>query len=90
MEQPKRRFEVAIKIGADNIDEICHALREIEFMYASRKKERLGAGDTVSGGYGNGWICADRENPNQTHDQYFIEVDAWIAERKAVKEATNG
>jgi hypothetical protein len=81
MDMPKRRCEVAIRIGADDVNAVCRALHEIEFMYATEGMGR----ESVSGGPDAGWIVVDNETPTQTHDQYFAEVDAWIAKHKAQK-----
>lgn len=78
---PRRRYEVAIRIGADEVKGIVEALHSLEFMYAS---EGMGH-DAAHGGPDWGFTCVDSEDPNQTHEAYFAHVERWIAERRAEK-----
>lgn len=42
--------------------------------------------DLTSGGYSFSVIAVDKTNEDVTHDSYFQEVDAWLAERQKEKE----
>jgi len=73
-----RRHEVAIRIGADTWEDICKSIQEILFSAETDGPGR----NAVSGSPTSGWVFVDETNPKVTHDSYFAEVDAWIAERK--------
>ena len=77
----RRRHEVAIRIGADTWEDVCHALQAILFSAQTDGPGR----DAVSGSPTSGWVFIDETNPSVTHDSYFEEVDAWIEERRQEK-----
>lgn len=79
VEMPERKHTVAIKIGADSWDDVLAALKSIEYEFYSKGPGR----NIISGGCSFSYIAVDDENPAQTHEQYFEEVDAWLAERRA-------
>jgi hypothetical protein len=78
-ESIERKYMFAIKVGADDLDELERAvdgvLREIR-----RQGEQNYS--VISGGVGSGYIAALKVNPDQTHDGYIEaiqkEVQEWM------------
>ena len=85
---PHRRLRLGLDLGADDLDELCGALRRIANDLEIEAEEEH---DQTSGGYADGYRLVLRCNPDQTGDKFRGELEAWrqarVAERKA---ATNG
>lgn len=78
MEIPRRRFEVTLKLSGDDWKSIIH---EMDFL--SRELEEHGpVCNSVSGGYSSGHIVEVKERPEQTHDLYHEQVQAWLKEKR--------
>lgn len=84
-EKPERRHVVGIKISADSWDDVLAALKSIDYEFYSKGPGR----NIISGGCSFSYIAVDNENPAQTHEQYFQEVDAWLAEHRGQVEDDN-
>lgn len=80
-EAPRRKYKVAIIIEADEPKGIVSALSFLEFYYASKGPGR----NMTHGGPDYGINCVDNEDPNQTHERFFEQVEAWLAERREVE-----
>jgi len=79
MEQPKRRIEVVIRVSADDWE---HAKRALEYAAEHAIEHGPGCNSTM-GGPDAGHIILISENPEQTHEGYFAEVDEWIKLERA-------
>lgn len=71
-EKPRRRWLLTLRLGADDLPEMIHALEQIAL------EMRMGhlAGNSCSGGYGAGYTMKVTEDPTVTHDSYFAEINA--------------
>lgn len=81
-EAPRRAYVLTLEIGADSRDELCAALRQLEFQVHA---DQLTSG--VSGGPGSGYTYNLIVDESITHDSYFAAVDAWLDEQKEAKDA---
>ena len=70
--KPRRRVEMEIQIGADNIAELVRALEQISFDVDR------GTRCVVSGGPCAGWHFKVDEDDSITHDSYFAAVDVHL------------
>jgi hypothetical protein len=70
---PKRRHELTLTIGADTFDDLVMALEHV-----TRELDDTG-NNSVTGGpsWGGHWEHLVR--PEQTHDRYFEQIEAWKA-----------
>jgi hypothetical protein len=72
---PHRRFEVVLRIGADEWNGV---LREVDWI--RREIEEHGPTCTsVSGGPDSNHIVEIAERPEMTHDRYFEELETHLA-----------
>lgn len=79
--KPRRRVEMEIQIGADNIAELVRALDQISFDVDR------GTRCVVSGGPCAGWHFKVEEDDSITHDSYFAAVDVHLRRQNADVEA---
>lgn len=75
---PMRALRLTLKLEADNRPELAWALRN---MADQIEREELTVG--VSGGPYSGAIYELLHDPAQTHEQYFRDVQAYLADKKA-------
>ena len=75
---PMRALRLTLKLEADNRAEMAWALHN---MADQIKREELTVG--VSGGPYSGAIYELLHDPAQTHEQYFRDVQAYLADKKA-------
>lgn len=75
---PMRALRLTMKLEADNRPELAWALRN---MADQIDREELTVG--VSGGPYSGAIYELLHDPAQTHEQYFRDVQAYLADKKA-------
>lgn len=78
MEQPKRRYEVQIHIGADNKKAFVGALMAIMFNLEAHKTEDEEV-DLVSGGWDSGYSVTARVDTSITGDSYHASLEAYMA-----------
>lgn len=79
-EQPKRRINISIEIGADSWDDVQDVLRELY--------RRIDDGPILaiaSGGWSAGYSCVSSENKGQTGDSYRKQIQDY---RKSKNEIT--
>ncbi len=62
-----------LKLGADNREEMIHALEQIVF---DLKTTHVGQGEIASGGYSSGYTLHISEDQAVTHDSYFEAIRA--------------
>ena len=73
MDQPKRKVQLTVKIGADSWDDVVSELYAI-----TNRIEREGpVSNLCSGGYSGSHIVIGSENPNQTGDKYRKENEEY-------------
>lgn len=80
MKQPRRRWDIVVKVGADSLADAANALEAI-----ARDLDRDGRAspiDIVSGSPSVGYTVEGDENPSITHESYFAAVDAWLKARE--------
>jgi len=75
---PMRALRLTLKLEADNRAELAWALHN---MAEQIEREQLTVG--VSGGPYSGAIYELLHDPAQTHEQYFRDVQAYLADKKA-------
>lgn len=75
MEKPRRRFVATLEVGADTIEDLAMVFRNLAYDACRGQMPTT----SVSGGYGAGYIWTMTENPEQTHDLYFEQNDAYLA-----------
>jgi hypothetical protein len=73
-----RALRLTLKLEADNRPELAWAMRN---MADQIEREELTVG--VSGGPYSGAIYELLHDPAQTHEQYFRDVQAYLADKKA-------
>lgn len=73
--KPRRRIEMEIQVGADNIAELVRALEQISFDVDR------GTRCVVSGGPCAGWNFKVDEDDSITHDSYFAAVDVHLCRK---------
>lgn len=78
-QKPHRRFELEIHVGADDWETV---LRELQRLTA-HLEEHGPACDSVSGGYDQGSWVKIVERPDQTHDKYVAELEAYLASERS-------
>jgi hypothetical protein len=76
--KPRRRVEMEIQSGADNIAELVRALEQISFDVDR------GTRCVVSGGPCAGWHFKVDEDDPITHDSYFAAVDVHLRRQNSV------
>lgn len=74
---PMRALRLTLKLEADNRAELAWALHN---MADQIEREQLTVG--VSGGPYSGAIYELLHDPAQTHEQYFRDVQAYLADKK--------
>lgn len=88
MVAPVRRYQLALVLGADDWDELVHALEQFAF-HADTYLRPMADGDVgwngASGGVASGYSYDVRVDPTMTHERYVEELNAHIAFRKELK-----
>jgi hypothetical protein len=69
-QKPRRRFLLTLKLGADDREEMIHALEQI----ALEMRRGYLHGPACSGGYSSGYDLKVSEDPEVTHDSYFAAI----------------
>lgn len=77
MDKPRRRLEFELHIGADNMEELKAALRDIETQAAIGEL----SASCVSGGVGSGWRYSLSEDKSITHESYMAVLKRYLKER---------
>lgn len=77
IEAPERAHVLIAKFGADTAERLADELR---FMADQIDREQLSTG--CSGSPSGGAIYSYKIRPEQTHDAYFEQVEAWLSEQK--------
>jgi len=78
MEQPERRWQITIQIGADSIEDIAHQLKEIGFQLAAYHKDADSGWSSVSGGWSSGHSYEVKFNPEMTGDLYRKLIQEYV------------
>lgn len=73
---PKRRFELTIEIGADTLDDV--------FMLMDHFQRLMSKGSLTccSGGASSGGSYQLDERPEQTHDKWQVELEAYLEQSR--------
>jgi hypothetical protein len=77
MVAPERAHTIICKMGGDTARDLAHELRHLADQI-DRGQLTVGCG----GGPSGGGIWSYRVAPEQTHDVYFQQVAAWLAEKR--------
>lgn len=78
MAEINRAHTLIMTIGADTLRDLCGELREM-----ARKLERGEITSGCIGGPSVGATYSYKVRPEQTHDKYFSDIEAWLtAERE--------
>lgn len=75
----KRRHVVNIEIQADDWESMLQAVRCMEYELSTCEPGNV---RIVSGGPTSGYIVKDEYYPEQTHDHYFEEIDAYLKKKE--------
>ena len=84
MESPKRAVEVTLRISGDSDEDILHALKEIQTDMVLRHDPPV-ITPGISAGYSASWFTEVSRHPEQTHDKWYAELQACVAEIDAAK-----
>lgn len=77
---PNRRFELRIELSSDDIQTLRRRLEDIVWQLDGVE----GKYSSVGGGYSSGHIITLEEFPEQTHEKWEADLDAYLeAQRKA-------
>jgi hypothetical protein len=77
--KPRRRVLLTLKLGADNREEMIHALEQI----ALEMRRGYLMGEAAGGGYSSGYWLKVTEDETVTHDTYFAAINAMIEAEQA-------
>jgi hypothetical protein len=80
--QPRRRVLLTLKLGADDREEMIHALEQIAF----EMRRGYLMGNAASGGYSSGYCLKVSEDLAITHESYFALIDPDGAKEQAEEE----
>jgi hypothetical protein len=83
--QPERACRFRLDLQADDFKSLCSAMFNIADMLERRE---LTTG--CSGGYDSGYIYELRESPGPSHDEYFERLTAYLAEKRAADNPSDG
>jgi hypothetical protein len=87
MEEPKRKYQMTFKIGADSWDEILSSMDnftlEMKMYHPNLDRNHNGVSGSPVAGYSYDVIV----DPDMTHDKYFEQIDAYLAEREPARPA---
>ena len=75
----KRRFELRIELSADDRQTLQRRLEDMVWQLG----EVSGKYSSVGGGYSSGHIITIEENPEQTHEKWEQDLEAYLAARRA-------
>lgn len=74
MQEPKRRVQITLDLSADAMGDAATALRHIVYeAERGQLHERSHTGPSTS------FVLRVHENPDQTHEKYHAELDAYLA-----------
>jgi hypothetical protein len=76
MQPPVRAVRLTLKLDADDLQELAHALRNIA-DYAERDQLTIGCSGSPSSGY----IYELLQDPAMTHTRYHAELRAYLDQR---------
>ena len=85
MEKPKRRYELTITAGADDLPYLLNMLQEQ--VYSLQKWPDNLPYSGFSGGYSGNHSVELKVRPETTHDSYFAELEVYL--RKEPGEANH-
>lgn len=83
--RPKRCYTLTIEIGADTWQDVVHDLLDL----ARHIPDHGPACSSVMGGPSGGHIVTVEHRPEQTHERYIEQLNAYLEQRKATKGATD-
>lgn len=75
---PERKHVLSLKIEADSIEDLSRALDQISFDVLRHDEDAAGPRQSVSGGVSSSHIMEHRVNQGQSHDAYFVELEACL------------
>ena len=77
---PERRFEIGIRISADDREAVISALLEIERVLS--EEGRAFPVDVTSAGGPFSFVVFGVENPDMTQERYFEQLDEWMNRKR--------
>jgi hypothetical protein len=80
---PQRAYTLTLRIGADTIKDLAHTLSNMAWQAEAGELTRGSFGSPCSGGE---YELLEIDKP---HAKYFEELHAYLAERKAEREAAS-
>lgn len=84
-EPPKRRLHLTLDLGADDLDEVYHALRSIADDLDREQREQR---DWTSGGSGSGWhLTLEVTDPAMNAERFYEALKAWSDARREAADA---
>ena len=72
MQEPKRRVTVTLDLGADSMEEAVEMLGQVAYDAGTVLEDCVHSGPSVS------YVLRVHENPDQTHEKYHAELDAYL------------
>lgn len=84
---PKRKYQLTLTLGGDDIQDIVHGLEQISFDLMREANDDIEAVGyhSISGGYSSGWIVDVSVDPAMNHDEYMRLLKEHVAQEKEAK-----
>lgn len=83
MEKPRRRYQMQLTLGADDLRSLLGALHSIEFDLSTEPEDT--PRNIVSGGYDSGFVLDLTIDPTITHESWAEYLDKYLAFQKEEK-----
>lgn len=80
MNAPKRPYEMVLTIGADSLESMAGALRNITHeVYVMAERGHNNPHNTTSGGVDSGYTYSLTRTDTADHEEYFKQIEAYLA-----------
>lgn len=78
---PRRRYDMHLHLGADSMEDLCAALRDLATQLLMYRKDLKEDYHMVSGGPHDGYSVDILFDPDMSHEKYHDAINEWIKER---------
>ena len=86
MIEPKRPYEMIMKIGADTLDDLARSLSNIEYdIVCMIERGHSNPHITTSGSPSTGYSFSLVRTETADHDEYFKQIEQYLADKKENK-----
>lgn len=84
---PTRRYELSLKLGADDWPSLVSALRQLYFEFERREPIAEPRHDIVSGGYDTGYTLRLDYDVEMTHEQWEADLNRRLLWLEAMEQS---